>query len=48
MNKTCLMFVLVLREGAGKEKGELDEDRLLLDCLHLIKNETRELIRYLY
>ena len=37
MNKNDILIVFVLSEGAGKEREELNENRMLLICLHLIE-----------
>lgn len=42
MNKVDMLFVLALREGAGKARREQDEAKLFLFCLHLIKKMKRE------
>ena len=51
MNKIDLLFVFILKKGAGKGRGELDEARALLICLHPNERKsnkwTNELIAFL-
>lgn len=42
MNKRGILTVFFLREGAGKTRGEHDETKLLLVCLHLIIENTKQ------
>ena len=34
MNKIDLLFVFILKKGAGKARRELDEAKVLPNCLH--------------
>ena len=37
MNKDDILIVVVLSQGAGKAREKLNENRMLLICLHLIE-----------